>query len=120
MWLSTSTPAPLLVISFDGFRDSYLQLNITPNIQRIFDCGTHSKFMIPVFPSKTFPNHYSIVTGLYPTWHGIVNNLFRDPDVPGVSNLFFLPHRLKKLSFPLVSSLYLFKKTNFYFTSYLS
>lgn len=81
--------APLLVISFDGFRDSYLQLNITPNIQRIFDCGTHSKFMIPVFPSKTFPNHYSIVTGLYPTWHGIVNNLFRDPDVPGVSNLFF-------------------------------
>uniref|UniRef100_A0A0N5AA63 NUC domain-containing protein n=1 Tax=Syphacia muris TaxID=451379 RepID=A0A0N5AA63_9BILA len=56
-------------------------MNITPNIQQIFDCGTHSKFMIPSFPSKTFPNHYSIATGLYPTWHGIVDNSFMDPNM---------------------------------------
>lgn len=80
---------PLVIISFDGFRDSYLNLNITPTIKNVFDCGTHSKFMIPVFPSKTFPNHYSIATGLYPAWHGIVDNEFYDPNVPNATEDIF-------------------------------
>ncbi|VDM92288.1 unnamed protein product, partial [Onchocerca ochengi] len=70
---------PLLIISSDGFRDSYLDKNITPTIQRLINFGTHSKYMIPTFPSKTFPNHYSIATGLYPAWHGIIDNHFYDP-----------------------------------------
>ncbi|CAG9538769.1 unnamed protein product [Cercopithifilaria johnstoni] len=69
---------PLLIVSFDGFRDSYLDKNITPTIQRLINYGTHSKYMLPTFPSKTFPNHYTIATGLYPAWHGIVDNRFYD------------------------------------------
>lgn len=71
---------PLLIISSDGFRNSYLAENITPAIHRLINCGTHSKYMIPAFPSKTFPNHYTIVTGLYPPWNGIVDNSFYDPN----------------------------------------
>ncbi|VDK64656.1 unnamed protein product [Anisakis simplex] len=73
---------PLIVMSTDGFRASYLRKNITPAIERLIDCGTHSKFMLPSFPSKTFPNHYAIATGLYPAWNGIVDNHFYDADLP--------------------------------------
>uniref|UniRef100_A0A0M3IN53 Sulfatase domain-containing protein n=1 Tax=Ascaris lumbricoides TaxID=6252 RepID=A0A0M3IN53_ASCLU len=66
----------------DGFRASYLTQNITPALQRIIDCGVHSKYLIPSFPSKTFPNHYTIATGLYPAWNGIVDNGFYDPNLP--------------------------------------
>ncbi|KAL3990237.1 Type I phosphodiesterase / nucleotide pyrophosphatase family protein [Acanthocheilonema viteae] len=69
---------PLLIISSDGFRNSYLDKNITPTIQRLIKYGTHSKYMLPTFPSKTFPNHYTMATGLYPPWHGIVDNHFYD------------------------------------------
>uniref|UniRef100_A0A0M3IUH6 NUC domain-containing protein n=2 Tax=Ascaris lumbricoides TaxID=6252 RepID=A0A0M3IUH6_ASCLU len=69
---------PLIIISLDGFRADYLQRNTTPAIQRLFDCGTQSTFMMPVFPSKTFPNHYSMATGLYPIFNGIVDNYFED------------------------------------------
>uniref|UniRef100_A0A1I8EAB8 NUC domain-containing protein n=2 Tax=Wuchereria bancrofti TaxID=6293 RepID=A0A1I8EAB8_WUCBA len=69
---------PLFIVSSDGFRDSYLEHNITPSIQRLINYGTHSKYMLPTFPSKTFPNHYTIATGLYPAWHGIVDNGFYD------------------------------------------
>uniref|UniRef100_A0A1I7VFF8 NUC domain-containing protein n=1 Tax=Loa loa TaxID=7209 RepID=A0A1I7VFF8_LOALO len=69
---------PLLIISSDGFRDNYLDKNITPTIQRLINYGTHSKYMLPTFPSKTFPNHYTIATGLYPAWHGIIDNRFYD------------------------------------------
>uniref|UniRef100_A0A183USX0 Venom phosphodiesterase 2 n=1 Tax=Toxocara canis TaxID=6265 RepID=A0A183USX0_TOXCA len=75
---------PLLIVSLDGFRASYLQRGITPAIQRLFDCGTQSKFVMPVFPSKTFPNHYTIATGLYPASHGIVDNSFQDANLPVV------------------------------------
>ncbi|VDM95043.1 unnamed protein product [Thelazia callipaeda] len=71
---------PLIVISLDGFRSSYLSQNITPAIQRLISCGTHSKYLLPSFPSKTFPNHYTIATGLYPAWSGIVDNQFYDPN----------------------------------------
>lgn len=51
-----------------------------PNIARLIMNGTEAETgLIPVFPTLTFPNHYSIVTGLYPAYHGIISNRFTDP-----------------------------------------
>ncbi|KAL8093946.1 uncharacterized protein LOC141693945 [Apium graveolens] len=74
-------PHPIVIlISCDGFRFGYQYKTPTPNIQRLISQGTEAETgLIPVFPSLTFPNHYSIVTGLYPAYHGIVNNAFIDP-----------------------------------------
>ena len=68
--------APVVLISLDGFRWDYCALHPdeTPNLRRLAREGVAAKALIPVFPSNTFPNHYSIVTGLYPSHHGIVNN----------------------------------------------
>lgn len=53
----------------------------TPNISRLIKNGKEAELgLIPVFPTLTFPNHYAIVTGLYPVYHGIVNNYFLDPN----------------------------------------
>jgi predicted AlkP superfamily pyrophosphatase or phosphodiesterase len=78
-------PAPLTVlISIDGFRADYLDRGITPNLSRLAGEGAHGAIR-PSFPSKTFPNHYTLVTGLRPDHHGIVDNNMRDPDIPGVA-----------------------------------
>jgi predicted AlkP superfamily pyrophosphatase or phosphodiesterase len=69
----------LILISFDGFRDDYLDRFNLPNFKRMGERGARAA-MIPVFPSLTFPNHYSLVTGLHPERHGIVENTFHDPD----------------------------------------
>lgn len=69
----------VVLISFDGFRPEYLQRLDLPSFERVWRNGVRSTGMHPVFPSKTFPNHYSIVTGLYAEHHGIVANHFRDP-----------------------------------------
>ncbi|KAI4352712.1 hypothetical protein L6164_006934 [Bauhinia variegata] len=70
----------VLLISSDGFRFGYQFKTPTPNIGRLIANGTEAETgLIPVFPSLTFPNHYSIVTGLYPAYHGIINNNFFDP-----------------------------------------
>lgn len=71
----------LLFISIDGFRADYLEAVPAPNLRKLAEGGV-SGGMYPVFPSLTFPNHYSIVTGLYPAHHGIVSNVFRDPKYP--------------------------------------
>ncbi|MCL4113157.1 UNVERIFIED_CONTAM: hypothetical protein GTU68_065793 [Idotea baltica] len=63
----------------DGFRYDYLDSFPTPNLDRIIRSGVRAEAMIPVFPTKTFPNHYSIVTGLYPENHGIIGNRMYDP-----------------------------------------
>ncbi len=70
-----ATP-PLLLISMDGFRWNYCAQHPvqTPNLRRLMQDGVSARGLIPVFPSNTFPNHYSIVTGLYPSHHGIINN----------------------------------------------
>jgi predicted AlkP superfamily pyrophosphatase or phosphodiesterase len=77
----TVASPPLLLISMDGFRWDYAALHReeTPNLQRLLHEGVSARGLIPAFPSNTFPNHYSIVTGLYPSHHGIVNNEFFDP-----------------------------------------
>jgi len=69
----------LLLVSFDGFRADYLDRFDLPNFRRVMARGTRARGMHPVFPSITFPNHYSLVTGLYPEHHGIVENSFFDP-----------------------------------------
>ena len=71
----------LLFISIDAFRADYLNTIPAPNLRKLVDTGVSGE-MYPVFPSLTFPNHYSIVTGLYPAHHGIVSNVFYDPKYP--------------------------------------
>lgn len=76
--MAQDTPYVVLV-SFDGFRHDYVDRFNLPNFKKFISRGSASKGLIPSFPSKTFPNHYSIVTGLYPGHHGLVNNEFYDP-----------------------------------------
>ncbi len=70
----------LLLISLDGFRSDYFEKAPTPNLDRLAREGVKAKWMTPIFPSMTFPNHYSIVTGLYAENHGIINNSMYDPE----------------------------------------
>lgn len=72
-------PNPLLIISFDGFMNEYLERNETPNFDRFIENGVKAEYLVPAFPTKTFPNHYTIVTGLYAENHGIIANSFSDP-----------------------------------------
>jgi len=73
-------PNVVLLVSIDGFRADYLDRGITPNLLRIGREGVHAEGLRPSFPTKTFPNHYSIVTGLEPDHHGIVANNIWDPE----------------------------------------
>lgn len=68
----------LLLISIDGFRADYLDWGITPNLARIATQGVRAQWMNPSYPSLTFPNHYTLVTGLRPDHHGIVHNSMWD------------------------------------------
>ena len=70
----------LILISIDGFRWDYQDLFETPALDRLAARGVRAESLQPVFPTLTFPNHYSIATGLYPANHGIVANDFPDPD----------------------------------------
>lgn len=74
---TTASPSTIL-ISIDGFRYDYLNKTYTPNFDKIIQSGVRADWMIPCFPTKTFPNHYSIATGLYLENHGIVANTFYD------------------------------------------
>jgi len=73
----------VILISIDGWRWDYLARLSPPTISRLAASGVRAERLVPVFPSKTFPNHYSIVTGLYPARHGIVSNTMVDPALPG-------------------------------------
>ncbi|KAK1662702.1 hypothetical protein QYE76_050861 [Lolium multiflorum] len=77
----SNLPKPVvLLISTDGFRFGYQHKSPNPHLRRLIANGTSAaEGLIPVFPTLTFPNHYSIVTGLYPSSHGIINNFFPDP-----------------------------------------
>ena len=69
----------VILISFDGMRPEYLKRIDLPNFARVMRAGVTAQGMIPTFPSKTFPNHYTLVTGLHAGNHGIVSNSFLDP-----------------------------------------
>ncbi len=78
---SAATPERpiVLLISLDGFRWDFRARTETPHLDRLAKNGVTAERMIPSFPSKTFPNHYTIVTGLYPGNHGVVANNMWDP-----------------------------------------
>jgi predicted AlkP superfamily pyrophosphatase or phosphodiesterase len=71
-------PPLLILLSFDGWRWDYHTRVPVRNLQRLMARGVRARALIPSFPTKTFPNHYTIVTGLYPGHHGIVANNIRD------------------------------------------
>lgn len=64
----------VILISLDGFRYDYLEKFNPPTLNKLAKEGVRAKWMIPSFPTKTFPNHYTIATGLYPANHGLVEN----------------------------------------------
>lgn len=69
----------LIMLSLDGFRWDYCDLANTPTFDSLAEIGTKAESLKPSFPTKTFPNHYSMATGLYPDHHGIVlNNFYAD------------------------------------------
>ena len=70
----TDLKPTVILISLDGFRYDYADKFKTPAMLELARDGVRAKWMIPSFPTKTFPNHYTIVTGLYPEHHGIVEN----------------------------------------------
>ncbi|WCT10655.1 ectonucleotide pyrophosphatase/phosphodiesterase [Mucilaginibacter jinjuensis] len=69
----------VILISADGFRYDYAEKYHAENLLRMSSQGVRAVAMLPSFPSVTFPNHYTLVTGLYPSHHGLVGNSFYDP-----------------------------------------
>lgn len=79
---STAQKAPYVVmISLDGFRHDYIKKYNPLFLGSIVNEGIQAKRLTPVFPSKTFPNHYSLITGLYAGNHQLVANRFYDPEL---------------------------------------
>lgn len=74
----------LIVVSYDGFRYNLFQKGLTPYMLKLRQEGTYADYMQNVFPTKTFPNHHSIATGLYPESHGVIDNTFYDPKLEKV------------------------------------
>ncbi len=75
--------AIVILVSLDGFRADYLERLSPPHLLQLAKAGVVADGLIPQFPSKTFPNHYTLVTGLTLAHHGIISNNMRDPSVPG-------------------------------------
>lgn len=81
---SDAKPVVTILISIDGFRADYLDREVTPNLNALVAKGI-SAAMRPSFPSITFPNHYTLVTGLRPDRSGIVGNRMEDTRKPGTT-----------------------------------
>lgn len=75
-------PPVTILVSIDGFRPEYLNRGVTPVLSRLAAAGVSGE-MRPSFPSKTFPNHWTLVTGLVPDRHGVTANTMEDPRRPG-------------------------------------
>ena len=75
----TADPPLLILVSIDGYRADYLDRGHSPALAALAADGVRAAGMRPVFPSLTYPNHYTLVTGLYPDQHGMVNNTMHDP-----------------------------------------
>ena len=75
--------APILVlVSVDGFRSDYISRYPAPNLRALASRGVRARALISSFPTLTFPNHYTLATGLYPEHHGIVANNILEPGNP--------------------------------------
>lgn len=77
----------VILISLDGFRYDYLWKYKPENLNYLARNGVRARWMIPSFPSKTFPNHYTVATGLYPQNHGIIENNIYDREFDAVFGL---------------------------------
>ncbi|TFK52494.1 Phosphodiest-domain-containing protein [Heliocybe sulcata] len=82
----------VLVVSIDGLQAGYLDRGLTPHLLDISKKGLRAKFMKPVFPTLTFPNHWALMTGLYAESHGIVANNFWDPATDSKFDYSSAPH----------------------------
>lgn len=80
----TQQEQSVLLISVDGFAQNYLHRYKAPTLHQLAKRGVTAAAMQPAFPTKTFPNHYSIATGLYPAHHGIVENNIYDAEFDAV------------------------------------
>ena len=76
LWAATSTAQTLVLVSIDGFRWDYLDWPESSRMKQIAAQGTRVTKLRTVYPSKTFPGHLSIATGLHPTEHGVIDNYF--------------------------------------------
>ena len=81
----TSAPASgaaadrvVVLVALDGFHPSYLERPASRHLRELARDGVRARWLVPVFPTLTFPNLYSIATGLYPEHHGIVSNTIKD------------------------------------------
>ena len=68
----------VLLVALDGFHPSYLERAPSRNLRELARTGVRARWMVPVFPTLTFPNFYTIATGLYPENHGIISNTIKD------------------------------------------
>lgn len=73
----------LIVISIDGFRADYIDRGISPHLWALKARGAYARAMRPSYPSVTEPNHYTLMTGLYPDHHGVIDNVMVDASMPG-------------------------------------
>ena len=77
----TQQRTPLLLISIDGLRPMDVAATDTPTLDMLTARGTVAESMIAVFPTSTFPNHYSLVTGLYTDNTGVISNTMYDAEM---------------------------------------
>ncbi len=76
--VEAQTKPYLIMISSDGFRYDYAKKYNAQNLLKLAQNGVQAKAMIPSYPTITFPNHWSLITGLYPSHHGLIDNYFYD------------------------------------------
>ena len=77
-FLFSKNDKTVLLISLDGFRYDYIDRGYTPTLAKFGEDGVRTMYLQPAYPSSTFPNHLSIVTGMYPMNHGIIANDFTE------------------------------------------
>ena len=75
------TGSTVILVSVDGFRWDYAERADTPTLDRLAAEGVRADGLVPAFPTKTFPNHYTLATGLWPAHHGIIDIQFDAPDL---------------------------------------
>ncbi|MFC3159441.1 alkaline phosphatase family protein [Chryseobacterium arachidis] len=74
--VEAQTKPYVIMISTDGFRYDYAKKYNAENLLKLSNGGVQAKAMIPSYPSITFPNHWTLMTGLYPSHHGLIDNFF--------------------------------------------
>ena len=78
LWAQSARAPVVVLVALDGFRWDFLQRPGAVNLRALVARGVHAERLVPAFPSNTYPNHYTLVTGLYTEHHGIVANVMRD------------------------------------------